>query len=151
MSGTALGHALAVLRGPRRAEGTVRRQQVVLDRFAAFLAGRGLDAASDQVCIDFIENQTGVRFGSLRESVKDRGVQAVRPPMVLMADFLAGRAVDARRSVIPARTTVLRYARSGPITSLVPSARQCRGDRGRERRTVSRFSATWTRWASMIS
>jgi integrase/recombinase XerD len=62
-----VGRVLAVLRGAGRAEGTVRRQQVVLDRFAAFLAGRGLDTASDRVCIDFIANQTGVRLGSLRE------------------------------------------------------------------------------------
>ena len=60
-----------------RAEGTIRRQRVVLDRFAAFLAGRGLDTASDRVCIDFIANQTGVRLGSLREPVSDRAVQAV--------------------------------------------------------------------------
>src|SRR5256885_2681458 len=38
-----VSRVLAVLRGAGRAEGTVRRQQVVLDRFAAFLAGRGLD------------------------------------------------------------------------------------------------------------
>ena len=55
-----VGRVLAVLRGAGRAEDTVRRQQVVLDRFAAFLAGRSLDMASDRVCIDFIANQTGV-------------------------------------------------------------------------------------------
>ncbi len=97
------GRALAVLRGAGRAEGTVGRQQVVLDRFAAFLAGRGLGAAGDRVCIDFIENQAGVRSGSLREPVKDRGVQAVRRPVVLMADLPAGRAADAGRPVIPAK------------------------------------------------
>jgi hypothetical protein len=74
-----------VLRDAGRAEGTVRRQQLVLDRFVAFLAGRGLDTASDRVCIDFIANHTGVRLGSLRESVEDRGAQAVRRPVVLMA------------------------------------------------------------------
>jgi len=63
----------------------------VLDRFAAFLAGRGLDTASNRVCIDFIVNQTGVRLGWLRESVKDRGARAVRQPVLLMADVLAGR------------------------------------------------------------
>ena len=47
MSGTAVGRVLAVLRDAGRAEGTVRRHQVVLDRFAAFLAGRGLDTVSD--------------------------------------------------------------------------------------------------------
>jgi integrase len=76
---------------------------VVLERFAAFLAGRGLHTVSDRVCIDFIANQTGVRLGSLRESVRDRDVQAVRRPVVLMADALAGRAVDIDRSVIPAK------------------------------------------------
>ena len=94
---------LAALRDAGRAEGTVRLQQGVLDVFAAFLAGRGLNTASDRVCIDFIANQTGVRLGSLRESVKDRGVQAVRRPVVLMADVLAGRAVDVDRTVIPTK------------------------------------------------
>ena len=98
-----VSRVLAVLRGAGRAEGTVRRQQVVLDRFAAFLAGRGLGTASDRVCIDFIANQTGVRLGSLREPVSDRAVQAVRRPVVLMADVLAGRAVEVDRAVVPAR------------------------------------------------
>lgn len=97
-----VGRVLGVLREAGRAEGTVRRYWVVLERFAAFLAGRGLDTASDRVCIDFIANQTGVRLGSLRESVSDRDVQAVRRPVVLMADVLAGRAVEVDRSVIPA-------------------------------------------------
>ena len=99
----AAGRVLAVLREAGRAEGTVRRHQVVLDRFAVFLAGRGLDTASEQVCIDFIANQTGVRLGSLREPVKDRDVQAVRRPVVLMTDALAGRAVEVDRSVVPAK------------------------------------------------
>ena len=98
-----VSRVLAVLRGAGRAEGTVRRQQVVLDRFAAFLAGRGLGTASDRVCIDFIANQTGVRLGSLREPVSDRAVQAVRRPVVLMADVLAGRAVEVDRAVVPAK------------------------------------------------
>ena len=85
-----VGRVVAVLRDAGRAEDTVRRQQAVLDRFAAFLTGRGLDTASERVCIDFIANQTGVRLGSLREPVKDRAVQAVRRPVVLMADVLAG-------------------------------------------------------------
>jgi integrase/recombinase XerD len=89
-----VGRVVAVLREAGRAEDTVRRQQVVLDRFAAFLTGRGLDTASERVCLDFIANQTGVGLGSLREPVKDRVVQAVRRPVVLMADVLAGRAVD---------------------------------------------------------
>ena len=36
-----VGRVVAVLRDAGRAEDTVRRQQVVLDRFAAFLAGCG--------------------------------------------------------------------------------------------------------------
>jgi integrase/recombinase XerD len=99
----AVSRVLAVLREASRSEGTVRRQQIVLDRFAAFLTGRGLDAASEGVCIDFIANQTGVRLGSLRESVKDRDVQAVRRPVVLMAEALAGRTVDVDRPVIAPR------------------------------------------------
>ncbi len=98
-----VGRVLAALRDAGRTEGTVRRQQGVLEAFAAFLAGRGLNTASDRVCIEFIANQTGVKLGSLRESVKDRGVQAVRRPVVLMADVLAGRAVDVDGSVIPAK------------------------------------------------
>jgi integrase len=92
---------LAALREAGRAEGTVRQQQVVLDRFAVFLAGRGLDSASDGVCIEFIANQTGHRLGSLREPVRDRDVKAVRRPVVLMADALAGRAVEVDRVVVP--------------------------------------------------
>ncbi len=98
-----VSRVLAVLRGAGRAEGTVRRQQVVLERFAGFLAGRGLDTVSDRVCIDFIANQTGVRLASLREPVENRAVQAVRRPVVLMAEVLAGRAIDVDRTVVPAK------------------------------------------------
>ena len=99
----AAGHVLAALRGAGRSEGTVRRHQVVLDRFAAFLAGRGLNSASDQVCLDFIARQTGTRLGALREPVRDKDVQAVRRPVVLMVDALAGRAVVIDQPVIPAK------------------------------------------------
>ena len=99
----AAGCVLAALGEAGRSEHTIRRQQVVLDRFAAFLAGRGLDTASDQVCMDFIASQTGTRLGALREPVRDRDVQAVRRPVVLMADALAGRAVVIDQPVIPAR------------------------------------------------
>ena len=108
------GRVLAALRDAGRGEGTVRRHRVVVERFAAFLAGRGLDMASDRVCIDFIADQTGVRLGSLREPVKDKDAGAVRRSVVLMADALAGREVRADRSVIaakdgcPARFRVLR-------------------------------------------
>ena len=102
--GVAVGRVLAALGEAGRSEQTIRRQQVVLDRFAAFLAGRGgLTTASDQVCIDFIANQTGTRLGALREPVRDKDVQAVRRPVVLMADALAGRAVVIDQSVIPAK------------------------------------------------
>src|SRR5664279_2674274 len=94
---------VAAMRNPGRAEGTVRNCEVVLDRFVAFLTGRGVDTASELVCIDFIANQTGVRLGALHEPVKDKDVQAVRRPVVLMADVLAGRAVDVDRTVIPSR------------------------------------------------
>jgi integrase/recombinase XerD len=96
----AVGRVLAVLREAGRTERTVRCQQVVLERFVAFLDGRGLSAVSERVCIDFVEKQTGVRLGSLRESVNDRDVKAVRRPVVLIADVLAGRAVEVDRSVI---------------------------------------------------
>lgn len=101
--GVAVGRVAAVLREAGRAESTVRRHQVVLDRFALFLAGRGLDWASEEVCVDFIANQTGVRLASLRESVQDRTVQAVRRPVVLMADALAGRRLDVEATVVPAK------------------------------------------------
>jgi hypothetical protein len=99
----AAGRVLAVLREAGRAEGTARRYQVVLDRFAVFLAGRSLDTASEEVCVDFIANQTGVMLGSLRDPVKDRDVQAVRRPVVLMSDALAGRAVEVDRPLVPAK------------------------------------------------
>jgi hypothetical protein len=88
----AVESVLAVLRDAGRAEGTVRRHQAVLDRFATFLAGHGLHSANDRVCIDFIAHQTGVRLKSLREPVTDRDVQAVRRPVVLMRTcWQAGR------------------------------------------------------------
>jgi integrase/recombinase XerD len=99
----AAGRVLAVLREAGRAEGTVRRHQVVLDRFAVFLAGRGLDTSGESVCVEFIANQTGVRLASLRQPVTDRGVQAVRRPVVLMTDALADRVVEVDRSVVPAK------------------------------------------------
>lgn len=99
----AAGRVLAALREAGRSEGTIRRYQVVLDRFAAFLAGGGLNSASDQVCLDFIAGQTGTRLGALREPVRGKDVQAVRRPVVLMADALAGRAVVIDRPVIPAK------------------------------------------------
>ena len=99
----AAGRVLAALREAGRSEGTIRRYQAVLDRFAAFLAGRGLNSASDQVCRDFIASQTGTGLGALREPVRDKDVQAVRRPVVLVADALAGRAVVIGQSVIPAK------------------------------------------------
>ena len=53
-----------------------------------------MDTVSDEVCVDFIQNQTGVWLGALRESVKDTVVAAVRRPVVLMADVLAGRTIE---------------------------------------------------------
>ena len=99
----AADRVVAVVRDAGRDEDTVRKYQVVLDRFAAFLTGRGVDTASELVCIDFIANQTGVRLAALYEPVKDRDVQAVRRPVLLMAQVLAGRAVDVDRPVIPAK------------------------------------------------
>ena len=148
-----VSRVLAVLRGAGRAEGTVRRQQVVLDRFAAFLAGRGLGTASDRVCIDFIANQTGVRLGSLREPVNDRDVQAVRRPVVLMADVLAGRAVEVDRSVIPAKDgcpAQFRPLRDDYLASCRGAATPRRPWSRKTRRPAGSW-ATWTRWAPVIS
>ena len=97
----AVGQVVTVLRGAGRAEGTVRSQQVVMDRFAAFLVERSLDRACEAVCVDFIATQTGVRLGSLTESVTDKDVQAVRRPVLLMAQVLDGRTVEVDRSVVP--------------------------------------------------
>ncbi len=69
---------MAALSEAERSEATIRRYQAVLDRFAAFLAGRGLSSASDQACVDFIAGQTGTRLGALREPVADRDVYVVR-------------------------------------------------------------------------
>lgn len=91
-----------MLRDAGRAEDTIRRHRAVLDRFAVFLTGRGLDTADEPVCVDFIVNQTGVRRGSLREPVKDKDVQSVRRPVVLRADALTDRTIDIDRSMIPA-------------------------------------------------
>jgi integrase/recombinase XerD len=99
----AAGDVVAALHAAGRSEGTIGRYQAVLDRFAAFLAGRGLSAASDQACVDFIAGQTGTRLGALREPAADTDVQAVRRPVVLMADALAGRAVVIDRPVIPVK------------------------------------------------
>ncbi|MGO9901212.1 MAG: site-specific integrase [Solirubrobacteraceae bacterium] len=76
--------------------------------------GPGTPIVSERVCMDFVENQTGVRLGSLREPISDRDVKAVRRPVVLLADVLAGRRVEVGRSVIavkdgcPARFRPLR-------------------------------------------
>jgi len=94
---------LAMLREAGRAEATVRGYEVVLDRFVVFVAGRGLSTVGERVCIDFVENQTGVRLGWLREPVNDRDVKAVRRPVVLLADVLAGRRADVGRPVIAAK------------------------------------------------
>jgi len=94
---------LAVLRDAERAESTVRCYRVVLDRFAAFLVERGLETASDRVCVEFVAEQTGVRLGSLREPVTDRRVRLVRRPVVLLADVLAGRPAEVDRLVVPAK------------------------------------------------
>ena len=67
---------VAALREAGRSEGTIRRYQAVLDRFAAFLAGRGLSAASDQVCVDFIaepdRDQAGGAAGAGRRTGMSR-------------------------------------------------------------------------------
>ena len=99
----AADHVLAVLREAGRAEGTVRRHQVVLDRFSVFLTGRGLETSGESVCLEFIANQTGVSLTSLRQPVTDRDVAAVRRPVVLMTDALDGRVVEVDRSVVPAK------------------------------------------------
>ena len=99
----AVDRVVALLRDAGRHEFTIRGYQAVLDRFAAFLTGHGVGTASESVCIEFIANQTGVRLGALHEPVSDGNVHAVRRPVLVMADVLAGRAVDIDRPMIPAK------------------------------------------------
>ena len=78
---------------------------------------------------------------SLRESVRDRDVQAIRRPVVLMADALAGRAVDIEGSVIPVKDGC--PARFRPLRDDYVAS--CRGRRNAEAtvaakdKAVSRF------------
>jgi len=140
------GRVLAALRDAGRTKDTVRRYQIVLDKFTAFLAGRGLDTTSDWACIDFIAGQTGVRLGSLREPVRDRNVQAVRRPAVLLADALAGRAVGADRPVIAATDWCpvrFRPLRDGYVAS-------CR-ERGNAEATVATKDKAASRFLSYLA
>ena len=100
---SAAGRVAAVLLEAGRAEATVRSYQVVLERFAVFVGGRGVELVSDQLCVDFIAKQTGVRLASLHEPVKDRAVQLIRRPVVLVADALAGLPVEVDRLVVPVK------------------------------------------------
>ena len=147
----AVDRVLAALRQAGRSEGAIRSHQVVLGRFAAFLAGRGLAVAGGQVCVDFIAAQTGIRLGALREPVMDKDVQAVRRPVVLMAGALAGRAVVIDRPVIPAKDGCparFRLLRDDYVAS-------CRVLGNAEATVAAKDKAAgswpiWTRWRSMI-
>ncbi len=93
---------VAALAAAGRSGETIRCYRVVMERFAVFVAGRGLAAVNEQVCLDFLAEQTGVRLASLSDPVVgEKAVQAVRRPLVLVADALAGRAVEAGRLVVP--------------------------------------------------
>ncbi len=150
----AAGVVVTALREAGRSEGTIRRYQAALDRFAAFLAGRGLRTASDQACADFIAGQTGTRLGTLREPVADRDVNAVRRPAVLMADALAGRAVVIGRPVIaakdgcPVRFRPLRddYVASCRARGNAEATLVAKDKAARTRRPAGSW-ATWTRRA----
>jgi integrase len=99
---SAAGQVVAALVAVGRSGETIRRYRMVLDRFAVFVAGRGLAAVSEQVCLDFLAEQTGVRLMSLSDPVVgEKAVQAVRRPLVLVTDALAGRPVEAGRLVVP--------------------------------------------------
>jgi integrase/recombinase XerD len=141
----AVGRVLAVLRDAGRAECTVRSHRIVLDRFAAFLTERGLDAASDRVCVEFVAEETGVRLGSLREPVKDSHVRAVRRPVVLLADVLAGRGLEIDRPVIPVK--------DGCPASFRPVRDEylacCRG-RGNAEATVVAKDKAASRWLAYL-
>ena len=142
---SAAEHVVAVLLEAGRSAETVRRYRLVLDRFAVFLVGRGVEVASEPACIDFVANQTGVRLASLREAVKDSDVQAVRRPVVLMADVLAGRAVGIDRSVIPIKDRC--PARYGPIRDDYLAS--CRG-RGNAEATVVAKDKTASRFLAYL-
>jgi integrase/recombinase XerD len=99
----AVDRVVTLVRDAGRHELTIGEYRAVLDRFAAFLTGRGVDTASESMCIEFIADQTGVRLGSLHERVSDSKVHGVRRPVLVLAEVLAGRAVDIDRSLIPAK------------------------------------------------
>jgi len=135
----AAGRVLAALREAGRSEGTIRRYQVMLDRFVAFLAGRGLSGAGEQACVDFIAGQTGTRLGALREPVADTDVQLVRRPTVLMAEALAGREVVIDRPVIPVRDGC--PARFRALRDDYVASCQARGNAEAKDKAASRFLA----------
>ncbi len=99
----AADRVLALLHDAGRSEATIRCYRTVLKRFVAFLSVPTLDAASDEVCIEFIADQTGARLDWLREPLADKSVRQIRRPVVLVADVLAGRAVQIERPVIVAK------------------------------------------------
>ena len=78
MSGDCVDRVLAAVRSGR-SRTTVSRYQLV-ERFAIFLAGRGLAVASEQVCVASSPSRPGPWLGGLRERVGDKDVQAVRRP-----------------------------------------------------------------------
>ena len=63
----AADRVLVGLRDAGRHEETVRHYQAVLDQFAVFLARRGVDSASELVCIDFIESEVRAWKGEAEE------------------------------------------------------------------------------------
>lgn len=126
-----VGRVVAVLQDAGRTEATIRRYRAVLDRFAAFLTGHGLDAANEEVCLAFITNYTGVQLRSLRDAVADKNVQAVRRPVTLMATVLSDGEIDIDRSVIPVKDNC--PARFGPLRDDYLAS--CRG-RGNAEATV---------------
>jgi integrase/recombinase XerD len=99
----AADRVVALLREAGRRELTIRDYKAELNQFAAFLTERGVDTASESVCIEFIAGRTGVRLGALHEPVSDRNVQAVRRPVLMLAEVLAGRTVNIDRPLIPAK------------------------------------------------
>lgn len=97
----AADRVVAMVRDAGRHEYTVRQYEIVLARFAAFLTARGAEMVSESLCIDFIEDQTGLRLAGLRETVSNAGVHAVRRPVLVLVEVLSGQTVDIDRTLIP--------------------------------------------------
>src|SRR6266702_450345 len=132
----AAGHVLAALREAGRSEGTIQRHQVVLDRFAAFLAGRGLNSASDQVCLDFFDRLADLRRPDREWFFGDRHGRQYSPSWLIASYHLC---CELAGGIAPASTpytlrhnyatrTLMRWVEEGKdIEAWLPYLAACMG------------------------